>query len=118
MANMEKMREDTARLINEWGQNLTIKRRPHADGSHGQEAGGWEIVQQGGQDTIKGDAQPTGGSVVLQKQGREITINYRILLPYDADVEPNDRIYFDDTYCRVEVADKHPDHVEVLGRIE
>jgi len=115
--NIEKMRADTAKKIADWGQSLTIKRYSQAKGSFGQDAGTWQIVQQSGQETIDGVVNPTGGTLTAQVKGQEVTINYLITLPYDADVEPGDRIYLDaSNFCVIEVADKHPDHIEVLAK--
>ncbi|MFB0518409.1 MAG: hypothetical protein ACETWC_03900 [Acidobacteriota bacterium] len=115
--NIEKMRVDTAKIIADWGQSLTIKRYSQAKGSFGQDAGTWQIVQQSGQNTIDGVVNPTGGTLTAQVKGQQVTINYLVTLPYNADVEPADRIYLDaSNFCVAEVADKHPDRIEVLAK--
>jgi hypothetical protein len=115
MVNLNGMKDDTERIIAEWSQTVTIKRLSAEPGSFGQTEGTWETVQQNGEDTINCDIQPGGSALIRDKKGEQHSVDYKVFLPFDADVQQGDRIIWDSITMVVERIDSWQDHIRVYA---
>lgn len=100
---------DTLKILNIWGETLTVKRRSLSYGTSGKATVTWVTIC-----TITGDWQPLPGSAIIEEAGLEVKSSSQIYTVYDANVLAGDRIYrADGSYEYVNYIRKHEDHLAV-----
>lgn len=115
MINLDGMKDDTEKIISDWSQTVTIKRLSASQGSFGQTEGSWETVQQNGEDIICCDIQPGGSALIRDKKDQEHSVDFKVFLPFDADVQQGDRIIWGSITMVVEQINKWPEHIRVYA---
>jgi hypothetical protein len=118
-ANLNDMKADTENILIDWQQEVTIKRKSISYNNLGEAQVQWQVVVQNGNQTIPCDIQPLSGDVKARMYGLDVSYSHQIFLPAYADIQPEDRIYVNQTdYFAVAEVAVHPDHVLVFSRSE
>ncbi len=117
--NLNDMKADTNNILSDWQQEVTIKRKNISYNSLGEAQIQWQIVTQNGSQTILCDIQPLSGDMKARVRGLEIDYSHQIFLPSYADIQPEDRLYINETdYLTVADLAVNPDHVVAFSRSE
>lgn len=117
--NLNGMKADTENILSDWQQEVTIKRKNTSYNDLGEAQIQWQIVTQDGSQTILCDIQPLNGDMKARMRGLEVDYSHQIFLPSYADIQPEDRIYVNETdYLDVAEVEAHPDHIVAFSRSE
>jgi len=112
MADIEKMKEDTERILSEWGRKVVVKRLTLSYSTMGEPEEGFSPVDQGGTVEVTCDLQPIGGDLSFRMDGVLSSATHRAFFPSSSDIKPNDRVYLDEeNFLFVLRVDAHPDHL-------
>jgi len=110
-ANLDAMKADTARILSDWGESLTIKRATVAYGDDGQSTETWNT--QGG--AVTGEWQPVTGSTERHEAGRQVKTDAQFICLVGQNIMEGDRVYrADESYETVAYIKKYEDHWTVF----